>query len=269
MGKRNNETIKSVTPTICKLFSIDFPNVCNEPPLNEIINIASKKQETAVEKGIVFCADAMGSQLLNFDSRFFDKINKYSPVRITLRSIFPTVTPVCFASMFTGTDPDIHGINKFEKPVLNCETLFDSFVKANKRIAIVAVEGSSIDKIFRNRKIDHFSEKYDQEVQKKTLELIQGGSHDFIVSYNQEYDDMLHSHGPFHNNSIKSAKNVICRFIEIGEITEKFWKKYNRMISFSPDHGGHFDEKTGKGGHVTDSEEDMVVSHFFGIFNKI
>jgi hypothetical protein len=51
----------------------------------------------------------------------------------------------------TGAQPQVHGIQKKEKPVLTCDTIFDALIRSGKKIAIVAVKGSSIDLIFRKR----------------------------------------------------------------------------------------------------------------------
>ena len=63
-------------------------------------------------------------------------------------------------------------------------------------MAIVAVADSSIDRIFRNRNIDYFSEIYDKQVTSRTIQLIKANVHDFIVAYHQEYDDALHRSTP-------------------------------------------------------------------------
>ena len=39
-----------------------------------------------------------------------------------------------------------------------------------------------------------------------------------------------------------------------------------RLVVFSPDHGVHLDEETGKGGHGLDIPEDMEVRSFWGIY---
>ena len=115
-----------------------------------------------------------------------------SDVQVELRSMTPPKTPVCFASMFTGAPPEVHGIRKYERPVLTCDTLFDALARAGKRAAIVAVRDCSMDIIFRSRPIDYFTEDYDPQVTERALELVRDGNHDFIVAYNQEYDDTLH-----------------------------------------------------------------------------
>src|SRR5258706_14345046 len=54
-----------------------------------------------------------------------------------------------------------HGIKRYERPVLSCDTIFDALARAGKKVAIVAVRDSSIDLIFRERPIDYFSPTYD------------------------------------------------------------------------------------------------------------
>jgi predicted AlkP superfamily phosphohydrolase/phosphomutase len=69
----------------------------------------------------------------------FREVVSFAPIEISLQSVTPPKTPVCFASLFTGAAPDQHGIRKYEKPVLKCDTLFDALIRAGKRGAIVAV----------------------------------------------------------------------------------------------------------------------------------
>ena len=60
----------------------------------------------------------------------------------------------------------------------------------------MAVENSSIDLIFRSRRIDYFTETYDEEVVERTLNLVAADQHDFILAYQQEYDDKMHATVP-------------------------------------------------------------------------
>ena len=92
----------------------------------------------------------------------------------------PSVTPVCYGSIFSGAAPSVHGIQKYEKPVLQVETLFDVFPKAGKRVAIVCCNNCSIDMIFRKRQVDYYSfhsnregelTGADQKAIEQTLEL--------------------------------------------------------------------------------------------------
>ena len=168
--------------------------------------------------------------------------------------------------MFTGVPPSVHGITKYEKPVIKTKTLFDSALTAGKKVAIVAVENSSIDIIFRERKIDYFTEDYDPQVTDRTEKLIKADEHDLILAYHQEYDDMLHKTEPFSPDAIKALNNHITSFVRLANAFNRFWQHYDRLIVFAPDHGGHIDTETGKGSHGSDIPEDMDLKHYYGIY---
>ena len=49
-----------------------------------------------------------------------------------------------------GLTPDEHGIKKYVKPVLTVDTIFDHFLRAGKKCAIVSTTGDSISEIAKN-----------------------------------------------------------------------------------------------------------------------
>ena len=179
--------------------------------------------------------------------------------------MFPPKTPVCFASMFTGAPPEVHGIRKYERPVLACDTLFDALARAGKRAAIVAVKGCSMDIIFRNRAIDYFTEDDDAAVLGRTLALLKDDRHDFIVSYNQEYDDTLHRTRHDNQEALAAAGRHVETFVRLWQATEERWSGHSRTLLLAPDHGAHFDAARGKGDHGEDIPEDMDVLHFWRV----
>lgn len=260
------EDITSLTPTICKLMKISNPSLSDNNFLKPVIKTA--KQElgiTPVDKCMIYFPDAIGAALYRNYQSVFKPVLKYAPIVMPLFSVNKPVTPVCCASLFTGAVPKIHGILKYEKPILYCDTLFDSLVRSGKKIAIVTVADSSMDHLFRNRDIDYFSEIYDEQVIKRTIELIKSNKHDFIIAYNQEYDDIMHITTPQSPRALKAMENHIKSFSKIAHAFNKNLNHYNRAIIFISDHGTHIDLKTGKGAHGENIPEDMLLQHFFGI----
>jgi len=224
--------------------------------------------ERPVEKCFVYAPDAIGEGLFRDYSGEFEPVIGLAPVQVLLRSVVPPKTPVCFASMFTGALPETHGIRKYEKPVLSCDTLFDTLLRAGKKVAVVAVEGSSIARIFLNREIDYFIEEYDQQVNDRVLRLLRDDDYDFILAYNQEYDDIMHRTTPRSEDAIGAMRNHIAGFEHLAEAFLKRYEDDTRLILFSPDHGTHLNPETGRGDHGLDIPEDMEVRSFWGIYDR-
>ena len=57
-------------------------------------------------------------------------------IEIPLCSVMPSVTPVCFGTMYTGAQPAVHGIRKYEKPVIKIDSIFDAAIRAGLRAYI-------------------------------------------------------------------------------------------------------------------------------------
>jgi len=254
--------ITSVTPTLAKLMKFDPPDLADPKYLDSVL-LAAKSEK--IDKCLIFAPDAIGLDLFRRYRSCFDVILQYQPVTVRLSSVSPSITPVCFASMFTGLKPHEHGIIKKGKPVLKCNTIFDALLEAKKKVAIVAVYDSSIDRIFRDRNIHYFSEKDDIEVTRKTAELVESEDYDFIVFYHCEYDDILHEETPFSSRAIHAMNNHIHTFDKFVKLINKHWQKYNRLIWFAPDHGAHIDPKSNKGKHGENIPEDMDIQHFIYI----
>ncbi len=249
---------------------IELPRLSSQEYLAEVVEAAQAVMGTQMlEKCLVFAPDAIGAAL--FDSRqpMFDEVLAYAPLRKPLLAVFPSVTPVCFASLFTGAPPEEHGIRKYEKPVLQCDTLFDALARAGKKVAIVAVTDSSMERIFRGRNLDYFAESYDPQVTDRVLRLLEDGSHDFIAAYQQQYDDLMHRSGPESPEAIQALKGHVESFALLGRALSRSWQNHNRALMWITDHGAHLDPTTGRGTHGEDIPADMQVNHFFGFMAAI
>ncbi len=265
MKKTPLPPITSITPTICRLMNVELPAQSSSDVLDAVISAAQKELSgQRVERFLVYAPDAIGLYLYRDYRDLFASVLRWAPVEVALCSMVPAKTPVCFASMFTGAMPIVHGITRPTRPVLSCDTLFDALTRAGKKVAIVAVEDSSIDLIFRHRSLDYFSENYDEAVTNRTSELIESKSHDFILAYHQEYDDVMHKTTPRSPEALDALKRHIRSFSIIAEATEEYWRQYRRAVLFAPDHGTHIDVTTGKGTHGEEIPEDLEVAHFFG-----
>ena len=215
-----------------------------------------------VKKMLIYAPDAVGRAMVARLPAEFKKLEKAGFHKFPVQSVFPSKTPVCFASMFSGLPPEGHGIKKYEKPVLSCKTIFDALPGCGVRTAIVAVKDSSIDLIFRNRAVAYFSEPSDPDVTARSLELIEAGDYDCLLAYHQEYDDILHDTDPWNNIAIGAVKGHLLAFEELNAAFDKKWAGLPRAALFAPDHGAHTDAD-GKGTHGDDIPADMEVEHFW------
>jgi len=259
--------IDSVAPTVCSLMGVQPPRSSTAEPIAELLKCA---EETLggepVEKTLLYAPDAIGEWLYQMHREEFTGVIEAAPIEVPVHSMTPSYTPVCYGSMFTGLKPEGHGITRYEKPVQECDTLFDALTRAGKRVAIVAVKGSSIDLIFRGRPIDYYSEEYDPEVEERVLGLLKEDVYDLVLAYHQGYDDAMHGSTPTSPESLEAFRGHLRTFERLAEAFDENCGDRNRLLAFLPDHGTHVDPVSGKGSHGTDSPEDMEVRHFWGVY---
>ncbi|MEP0815172.1 MAG: hypothetical protein HRF49_10995 [bacterium] len=258
------DTIESVTETVCRLLGIAPPeNSASAPPENLVCRLREMLGGEA-RRILLYCPDAIGRKFLEAHSELENAIIEDAPLKTELRSMFPPITPVCYSSMFTGAAPEFHGNTGRDKSVLVCDTLFDALLRSGFHPAIVAVKGSTIERIFRGREMDYFAEEYDPEVTERTLALVEIGAHDVVVLYHQEYDDTLHEERPDSARAILAAGRHIAAFRKLVKAARLHWIGDSFAYAFLPDHGAHVDPATGRGTHGADIPDDMEVLHFWG-----
>ncbi len=263
----NSICITSVNATVCKLFGIDTSQAAEKPdPL--VMALAERKLgEEKTDRAVLYNPDAVALWLYQKYTGMFADAAVRSDLAVPKLSVMPSVTPVCFASMYTGVMPEVHGIRKYEKPVLRTDTLFDYFIKAGKKCAIVSTERDSISMIFLEREMDYFIYDTADKVNAKALELIDKDIYDLIVIYNGNYDGTMHKHGPESEASMNALRHNIKAYSELADAIEKKWSHHNVFYGFMPDHGCH--EIDGEcGSHGLDMDEDMNMIHFYSIKKK-
>ncbi len=267
MTREQSQDIRSVTPTICALLSANLPESNQCSAFEEVLFREGFAGVNTVERLLVYNPDAVGRRMVEKYSSEFELVRTTAPIEINLQSMFPPVTPVCFASMYTGANPEVHGIDRYMRPIVKTDSIFDILPKEGKKAAIVANRDCSMDLIFRERNIDYCIEETDQAVIDRTITLIEADKHDLIVSYNLEYDQLLHRTGPESPDCLKAMRKHINSFEELSEACKSKWKDCSWGIVFAPDHGGHDTPETGGGDHGLDVPEDMELIHFWGVNN--
>lgn len=187
-------------------------------------------------------------------------------VEIPMTTVMPSVTPVCFGTMYTGTQPEIHGIRRYEKPVIRTDSIFDALIRSGRKPVIIAENGCSMSRIYLERDMDYFFYDTVEEVNAKTSELICEDKYDFYAVYNGDYDATMHRNGPENPLSL-SALNANARSFRtfVYQISH-CWKDHNTLYGFAMDHGCH-EIDGGCGSHGLDMEEDLNIVHLYGSIN--
>lgn len=279
--------LTNVAATICKLMGVDT-SAGIAAPLAQVEAVAeSQLNGSPVERLLVYAPDAIGKHLREPYGAEFDVVKRHAPLEVELRSVVPSITPVCFASMFTGLPPAGHGIKGPVKPVLSCDTVFDMLIRAGRRVALIAPEGSSMSRIFAGRGPEHKPEspwrpipgidsgpmhyvtvQYDAQVSVVALRLINENRFNVVVAYHMQYDDLLHLSGPFAPDTLLAFKLHLASFDRLATAARAAWRNRPHGLCFTPDHGAHWDEEKQTGTHGTELPMDMDLVHFWGLYGS-
>lgn len=233
------------------------------PAVPWITKILKERLGGRADRAVLYHADAVGQYIWQKYTNLFAPVYKYTSMAIPFLSTVESVTPVAHASMYTGLDPEGHGIQTYTRPQLECVTLYDLWIKEGKKVAIVAQEDSTFLHIFKGRKLDYFEEKNGLAVQEKALELIDTDQYDIISVHTFDYDNAAHAFGPESKQGLNAISLEAEGFQRIAKALENYRGKHKILLTYSPDHGQHLTEG-GTGSHGSKMLEDMNVLHFFG-----
>ncbi len=266
----NETSLTHWAGTLSKAFEIDPPNQA-DTPLDWLVRALSRDirdGEGTLGKGrfdrvLVYNPDAQAQWLLQRYTHMYTPVLERLPHFVPFRTVFPSFTPVCFGSMYTGVLPAVHGIQSYSKPIIKTDCLFDALLRAGKKTCLAAVEGCSMSKIFIDRPIDYVFKPKDAGVVDAALDLIKEDRYDWLSVYNQEYDDLMHANGPEHETAMEAIRHHVDSFVRLYDAVEENWKDHNTLIVWAPDHGVHMMEE-GHGWHGTDLACDLNIFHYFG-----
>lgn len=263
MDSFNNVPITAITKSLCMAMNIEPPEYAKESVamLDEFVR--ENTNGKGVDRVVIYNPDAIGEWIARKYSGLIPELIG-AELTVSMLSVFPPKTPVCFGSMYTGAMPNEHGITHYEKKQITIDSYFDALVRAGKRVAIVSVKAQSMDILYRGRDIDYYSVKNDREAVDKGLELIKGNAHDVIIIYNQEYDDMLHR---THSKSFfakRALKHYNDSFRRIKNAVKESYTGRKTLLGALTDHGSHR-SKYILGTHGANIPKDMNILHFYDI----
>ena len=206
--------------------------------------------------------DAIGEWIWRKYPQLFKEVTALCETEVPLRTVMPSVTPVCFGTMYTGAQPEVHGIRRYEKPVIRIDTLFDAMNRAGKKCAILGDQTCSMGKIFLERDMDYYIFETLPEINAKAAELILEDRYDFIAVYNGNYDARMHKTGPESVEALAEARINSHIFAMFHSLIKEHWKAHRTLLGFAMDHGCHeIDENCGA--HGLDMPEDLNIVHSY------
>jgi predicted AlkP superfamily pyrophosphatase or phosphodiesterase len=263
----NKNSLDTVCAALAYALGIEAPQ--KAAPANEelvkFIDEAFGKEKA--DRIFMYNPDAIAEWIYRKYPDFVKTATEMADIEIPFATVMPSVTPVCFATMYTGAQPEVHGIRKYEKPVLKVDTFFDAALRAGKKIALLAQNETSMSKIFLERNLDYFVYATVAETNAKAYELILKDEYDFIVIYNKNYDYVMHRFGPESVEALSELKANARTFGMISELIKKHWTNHNTLLGFAMDHGCHAIDG-GCGSHGLDMEEDLNICHQYKVIRK-
>lgn len=261
----NETSLDTVCASLSYAMGIEAPSAAAEK--NSVFSdwVDKKVGQKKFNRVFMYNPDAIAKWILEKYPFLFSEVSTLCDLRLPLRCVMPSVTPVCFATMYTGAQPQVHGIVKYEKPVVRTDSIFDVLVRNGMRAAIVAEKNCSMSQIFLERDMDYFIYDTVDQVNAKASELIVGNTHDFIAVYNGNYDTVMHKHGPESIEALAEARANTRAFATFVSLIKNNWTNHRTLYGFAMDHGCH--EIDGNcGSHGLDMEEDLNIVHFYGSF---
>lgn len=257
----NQNSLDTLAAALAYAIRVDAP-ACAASANPDLVAYVDEKLPAGADRIFMYNPDAIGEWVYRKHIAYLKEVTDRCELELPMATVMPSVTPVCFGTMYTGAQPAVHGIQKYEKPVIKIDTLFDSLIRAGKRVAIVADATCSMGKIFLEREMDYFIYKTYAEVNAKAAELIMKDEYDFIAVYNGNYDSKMHKTGTESPESLAELRTNSRSFGLFYELIKNHWKNHNTLVGFAMDHGCH-DIDGGCGSHGLDMDEDINIVHLY------
>lgn len=258
----NKISLKSLCASLAQIIGVEKPEFAEDAyePLTEYAkNTFGGK---CADRIFMYNPDAIAQWIYKKYSHLVQEATDVSGFKVPFCTVMPSVTPVCFGTMYTGAEPSIHGITRYEKPVIKIDSIFDAMIRAGKKCAIVSTGADSMSKIFLEREMDYFIFETAEEVTAKASELIIEDEYDFIAVYNAKYDALMHKFGPESIEALSELRANSKEFATYDVLIRNHWKNHNTLLGFAMDHGCH-EIDGGCGSHGLDMWEDLNIMHLY------
>lgn len=256
------KSLDTVCAALCTVIGIEPPEMANTANEALVSYWKSVYGDEKADRIFMYNPDAVAEWIWKKYRGYLAEADADTELKIPLETVMPSVTPVCFGTMYTGAQPEVHGIRKYEKPIIAIDTIFDALIRAGKKPAIVAECECSMSKIYLGREMDYFIYPTIDEVNDKAAELIETDKYDFIAVYNGNYDHFMHGHGPESEEALAQLRLNSLAFDRLYGLIKEKWGSHRTLVGFAMDHGCH-EIDGGFGAHGLSMDEDLQITHFY------
>ncbi len=264
---KNSLSLDTLCASLAYAMGIEKP-VTSQPPAEVLVNYVDEAfGGEKADRVFMYNPDAIAQWVYEKYPQLMTEATERTELRIPFCTVMPSVTPVCFGTMYTGVQPSVHGIQSYTKPVIKTDSMFDALIRAGKKPVIIAEDNCSLAKIFLERDMDYFIYDTIEEVNAKAAEIILKDEYDFVVVYNGNYDSVMHKHGPESIEALSELRSNVEAFAMFSSMIKEHWSGHNTLVGFSMDHGCH--EIDGNcGSHGLDMDEDLNIVHLYKAYSR-
>lgn len=258
----NSTCIDSLCASLSYAMGLEAP--ANAAPANPELNafVDNAFGGEKCDRIFMYNPDAIGQWVYRKYPQLFKELAFREYTEFPFHTVMPSVTPVCFGTMYTGAQPDVHGIKQYEKPVISIDTIFDVLIRAGKKAVIIGDAQSSLCNIYLNRDMDYYPCEKVEDVNAKAAEIILKDEHDFVVVYNKNYDSIMHKYGPESLEALTELRCNVETLAMFDSMIAEHWKHHRTLLGFAMDHGAH-EIDGGCGSHGLDMPEDLNIVHLY------
>lgn len=263
----NEKSLDTLCAALAQVAGVEKPEMAAEAN-KELVDYAENAfSGEKADRLFMYNPDAIGQWIYEKYDFLMRDAKKNTELAIPFCTVMPSVTPVCFGTMYTGAQPSVHGIRKYEKPIIAIESLFDTMIRAGKKCCIIAQTNCSMSKIYLGKQMDYYIYDTIEEVNAKAVEVILEDNYDFVALYNGNYDSVMHKFGPESIEALSELRANSSSFAMLSRLIKENWKQHNTLVGFAMDHGCH-EIDGGCGSHGLDMEEDLNIVHLYKAYPK-
>ena len=245
-----------IAPTVSAILRLPAPAQVKGAPIPEIVADLSGSRAVAI-----LATDALGMFAWNLWKAHMPHLRSlHARHNVVLESVMPSITPVNFATVVTGTDLDGHGVHA-KSEEFACQTLFDVAREAGMTSAAIGIDGyTGCELLGRYADVcGNAGDGTDDTIAEKIIDISERVQPGFLIAQLGRVDDTFHRYGPSSPSVVPMLRETDVR---LHRLVEHLGPLGYGVIILS-DHGQHDvpDAPEGKlkGTHGTSSSEDCLV----------